>query len=97
MQGRVVAYEIVVSIGASVLVIDFDRNGIVARSGIYIGIGTHHGGAAKQLFDGDGTGIQFFLDRFFVEMFKGLCQNLRCLTMTVFSTTCSFAGWKVMV
>ena len=61
MQGRVVAYEIVVSIGASVLVIDFDRNGIVARSGIYIGIGTHHGGAAKQLFDGDGTGIQFFL------------------------------------
>ena len=61
VQGRVVAYEIVVSIGASVLVIDFDRNGIVARSGIYIGIGTHHGGAAKQLFDGDGTGIQFFL------------------------------------
>ena len=61
MQGRVVAHEVVVTIGASVLVIDFDRNGIVARSGIYIGIGAHHGGAAKQLFDGDGTGIQFFL------------------------------------
>ena len=61
VQGRVVAHEVVVTIGASVLVIDFDRNGIVARSGIYIGIGAHHRSTAKQLFDGDGTGIQFFL------------------------------------